>query len=55
MKKQIKYKPKSLTKEEQQYLDAMVKREIILSIIAIVLGVAMIVMLFAITKEVAGL
>lgn len=53
-KKQMKYRPKNLTKEEQNYLDAMVRREIIMSLITIILGIAIIIIMFALTKEVTG-
>lgn len=55
MKKQIKYRPKGLSKEEQKYMDAMVRREIIMSIITIIAGVAIVAAIAALTKQAAGL
>ena len=55
MKKQIKYRPKGLSKEEQIYMDAMVRREIIMSIITIIAGVIIVAVIVALTKQAAGL
>ena len=55
MKKQIKYRPKGLSKEEQKYMDAMVRREIIMSIVTIIAGVIIVAAIAALTKQAAGL
>ena len=54
MKKHKLYRPKSLSKEEQKYVDAMVRREIIVSILALLAGAAVIAVIIALTKQAAG-
>ena len=55
MKKHKLYRPKSLSKEEQKYLDAQIRREIIMTIVVMILGIAVVVGIFAMTKKAAGL
>ena len=54
-KKQLKYRPKKLSEEEQKYIDAQFRREIIMAIIAIVAGIAIAAALLAITRQVVSL
>lgn len=55
MKKQIKYRPRSLNKEEQKYLDAQLRREIIGTLVVIVIGILIVLWLFLMTKQAASL
>ena len=55
MKKHKLYRPKSLKKEEQEYLNAQLRRELIMTIAVMVLGIAVVVGIFALTKQAAGL
>lgn len=54
-KKQIKYRPKGLSKEEQKYLDAQFRREIIGTLIVIVIGILVVLGLILMTKQAASL
>lgn len=54
-KKHKTYKPKSLSKEEQEYLNSQLKHELIMSVIVLLAGIAVVVALFALTKQAAGL
>lgn len=54
MKKHRTYRPKGLSKEEQKYLDSMVRREIIMSIVTLLAGIAIVIAIFALTKQAAG-
>lgn len=54
MKKHRTYRPKGLSKEEQKYLNSMVRREIIMSIVTLLAGIAIVIAIFALTKQVAG-
>lgn len=55
MKKQIKYRPKGLSKEEQKYVDSLVIREIVMTVILMVIGAIIVAVIFALTKQAAGL
>ena len=55
MKKHRTYRPKGLSKEEQKYLDSMVRREVVMSIFVMIMGALVIVALFMLTKQAAGL
>lgn len=55
MKKHKTYRPKGLSKEEQKYLDSMVRREVVMSIFVMIMGALVIVALFMLTKQAAGL
>lgn len=54
-KKQIKYRPRGLSKEEQKYLDAQLRREIIGTLVVIVIGILIVLWLFLMTKQAASL
>lgn len=54
-KKQIKYRPKGLSKEEQKYLDTQFRREIIGTLIVIVIGILVVLGLILMTKQAASL
>lgn len=55
MKKQRTYRPKGLTKEEERYLDSLVKRELVLAIFVILAGVAVVIGLFIVAQQAAAL
>lgn len=55
MKKQRTYRPKGLTKEEERYLDSLVKRELVLTIFVILAGVAVVIGLFIVAQQAATL
>lgn len=55
MKKQRTYRPKGLTKEEERYLDSLVKRELVLTIFVILAGVAVVIGLFIVAQQAAAL
>jgi hypothetical protein len=50
-KKHKLYRPKSLSKEEEKYLNAQLRRELIMTIIVVIIGVAVVVALFGLTKQ----
>ena len=54
MKKHRTYRPKGLSKDEQKYLNSMVRREIIMSIVTLLAGIAIVIAIFALTKQAAG-
>lgn len=55
MKKQRTYRPKGLTKEEERYLDSLVKRELVLTIFVLLAGVAVVIGLFIVAQQAAAL
>lgn len=55
MKKQRTYRPKGLTKEEERYLDSLVKRELVLAIFVILAGIAVVIGLFIVAQQAATL
>lgn len=55
MKKQRNYRPKGLTKEEERYLDSLVKRELVLAIFVILAGIAVVIGLFIVAQQAAAL
>ena len=54
-KKHKLYRPKGLSKEEQKYLDAQFRREIIGTLIVIVIGILVVLGLILMTKQAASL
>lgn len=54
-KKQIKYRPKGLSKEEQKYLDAQFRREIICTFVIVIIGILIVLGIFLMTKQAASL
>jgi len=55
MKKHKLYRPKNLGKEEEQYLNAQLRRELIMAAIVVIMGVAIVVAIVGLTKQVATL
>lgn len=55
MKKQIKYRPRSLSKEEKEYMKQQERRGIIMSLIVIVAGALILYAIFCMAKEAVGL
>lgn len=55
MKKHRLYRPKGLTKEEQKYVDAMARRELIISIVVLVGGIIILAVICALTKQATSL
>ena len=55
MKKQRTYRPKGLTKEEERYLDSLVKRELVLAIFVILAGIAVVIGVFIVAQQAATL
>lgn len=55
MKKHKLYKPSNITKEEQKYINAQLRRELIMTIAVIIMGIAVLVAIFALTKQAASL
>lgn len=55
MKKQRTYRPKGLTKEEERYLDSLVKRELVLTIFVLLAGVAVVIGLFIVAQQAAAI
>ena len=45
------YRPKGLSKEEEKYLNAQLRRELIMTIIVVIIGIAVVVALFGLTKQ----
>lgn len=50
-KKHKLYRPKGLSKEEEKYLNAQLRREIIMTVIVMIMGIAIVVALFGLTKQ----
>ena len=50
-KKHKLYRPKGLSKEEEKYLNAQLRREFIMTIIVVIIGIAVVVALFGLTKQ----
>lgn len=50
-KKHKLYRPKGLSKEEEKYLNAQLRRELIMTIIVVIIGIAVVVALFGLTKQ----
>ena len=55
MKKQRTYRPTGLTKEEERYLDSLVKRELVLAIFVILAGIAVVIGVFIVAQQAATL
>lgn len=55
MKKHRIYRPKGLSKEEQKYLDAMFRRELIMTLLVVLIGAGILAWIIVSLKEVAGL
>ena len=55
VKKHKLYRPKGLSKEEEKYLNAQLRRELIMAAIVVIIGVAIVVAIFGLTKQVATL
>ena len=55
MKKQIKYRPRSLSKEEKEYLKQLERRELIMTLLVIIAGVLVVFAIYNMTKAAAGL
>ena len=55
VKKNKLYRPKGLSKEEEKYLNAQLRRELIMAAIVVIMGVAIVVAIFGLTKQVATL
>lgn len=55
VKKHKLYRPKGLSKEEGKYLNAQLRRELIMAAIVVIMGVAIVVAIFGLTKQVATL
>lgn len=55
VKKHKLYRPKGLSKEEEKYLNAQLRRELIMTVIVVVMGVAIVVSIFGLTKQAATL
>lgn len=51
VKKHKLYRPKGLSKEEGKYLNAQLRRELIMTIIVVIIGIAVVVALFGLTKQ----
>lgn len=50
-KKHKLYRPKDLSKEEEKYLNAQLRRELIMTVIVVIIGIAVVVALFGLTKQ----
>lgn len=55
MKKQIKYRPRSLSKEEKEYLKRLERRELIMALLAIIAGALVLYAIYNMAKAAAGL
>lgn len=55
MKKQRTYRPKGLTKEEERYLDSLVKRELVLAVFVLLAGIAVVIGVFVVAQQAATL
>lgn len=51
VKKHKLYRPKDLSKEEEKYLNAQLRRELIMTVIVVIIGIAVVVALFGLTKQ----
>jgi hypothetical protein len=50
-KKHKLYRPKGLSKEEEKYLNVQLRRELIMTVIVVIIGIAVVVALFGLTKQ----
>lgn len=50
MKKQRRYRPKGLSKEEKRYINAMLKREIVMLVIVLAAAIAVLIAIIQLTK-----
>lgn len=50
-KKHKLYRPRNLSKEEEKYLNAQLRRELIMTVIVVIIGIAVVVALFGLTKQ----
>ncbi len=50
-KKHKLYRPKNLSKDEKKYLNAQLRRELIMTVIVVIIGIAVVVALFGLTKQ----
>lgn len=55
MKKQIKYRPKGLTKAEKEYLKAQERRGAILTLIVVIAGLLILYAIFKMMEDAVGL
>ena len=55
MKKQIKYRPRSLSKEEEEYLKQLERRELIMTLLVIIGGALIVYAIYNMTKAAVGL
>lgn len=55
MKKQIKYRPKGLTKAEKEYLKSQERRGAILTLIVVLLGLFILYAIFKMMEDAVGL
>lgn len=55
MKKQIKYRPRSLNKEEKEYLKRLDRRELIMALLVIIAGAIVVYAIYSMTKTAVGL
>lgn len=55
MKKQIKYRPRSMSKEEKEYVRKQEIRGIIMSIIVLIAGLCILYAIFCMASEAVGL
>lgn len=55
MKKQIKYRPRSLSKEEKDYIKQQEIRGVIMSVIVLIAGLCILYAIFCMASEAVGL
>lgn len=55
MKKHRTYRPKGLSKQEKKYLDAMFRRQLIMTLLVMLMGAVILAGIFVSLKEVATL
>lgn len=55
MKRRRTYKPKGLSKQERKYLDAMFRRQLIMTLLVMLMGAVILAGIFVSLKEVATL
>lgn len=55
MKKQIKYRPRSVSKEEKEYIKQLERRELIMALLVIIAGALVVYAIYNMAKAAAGL
>ena len=55
MKRRRTYKPKGVSKQEEKYLDAMFRRQLIMTLLVMLIGAVILAGIFVSLKEVATL